>query len=224
MKRFLFLSVLIICGSCKKLTYQEHLERQGVITCGWYGKLTIKERNKVFPFNQARKILLISYPDYEIDPFNVWFKKIPGDSVVTPWGEKLPPITYKIVEYKPKADIKYPILDTFRLFNRIYSAYEVVELNQNQIDSLSNLMLNYTTNRKVKYATRTESCCYKPRNAIIFLDKNGIPVLNYEICFDCNREKTYPDKFIDCAKIALFKNFFKQYGIHYGIDSLKLTR
>ena len=224
MKRILFLFAFVILGSCKRLTFQEHLERQGEITCGWYGKLKPKERNKVFPFNQAHKVLLISYPDYEIDEYTIWTKTIPGDSAVTPWGEKLPPITYKYVGYKPQPNIKYPILDTFKLFNRIYSAYEIVELNQNQIDSLSHLMLNYTTNRKVKYATRTESCCYKPRNAIIFLNKNGVPIFNDEICFECGRDKIYPDAFSLCSKTELFKAFFKQCNIHYGIDSLKLTK
>ena len=169
-------------------------------------------------------MLLISYPDYEIDEYTVWTKKIPGDSVVTPWGEKLPPITYKYVEYKPQPDIKYAILDTFKLFGRIYSAYEIVELNQNQIDSLSNLIINYITDRKIKCATRTESCCYKPRNAIIFLDKNGVAVSSYEICFECGKEKIYPDAFTLCSKTKLFEGFFKKCNIHYGIDSLKLTK
>jgi hypothetical protein len=224
MKSNCLLYVVIIFIGCNRLTYQEHLERQGEIKCGWYGKLKPDERNKVFPFNQARKVLLISYPNYEIDEYAVWTKPILSDSVVTPWGEKLPPITYKYVQYKPQPNIKYPILDTFKLFNRIYWAYEIIELNQNQRDSLSNLMLNYTTDRKIKYATRSESCCYKPRNAIVFLDKNNVAISNYEICFECGRYKIYPDVFDLCSKIDLFNDFFKQCSIHYGIDSLHLAK
>jgi hypothetical protein len=129
------------------------------------------------------------------------------------------------VQYKPKTEIKYPILDTLKLFDRIYSAYEIVELNQNQVDSLSNLMLNYTTNRKLMYETRTESCCYVPRNAVVFLDKNGAAILNYEICFSCGVSKVYPYVLSSrCNKIELFKAFFKQCNIHYGTDSLKITK
>ena len=194
MEKTLFLFAIIIFCGCNRMKYEERLERKGEIKCGWYGKMKPQERLKVFPFNQANKILLISFPDYEIDEYTVIRKTIFGDSVITPWGEKLPPIDIDYVYEKPKTKITRPILDTFKLFDRVYSVYEIVKLNQSQIDSLSNLVFNYKLNRKTRYTTITESCCYKPRNAIIFLDKNGEPILNYEICFECSRNKVYPLK------------------------------
>jgi hypothetical protein len=227
MRKILFLFALIICFSCNNQRYYERLERQGKIKCGWYGKMKTPERNKIFPFNQASKVLLISYPDYEVYEYSFVKKSIGYDSILTPWGEKWLPTTnpQKYVIEKEKVKIRYPILDTLKLFDRIYSAYEMVELNQNQIDSLSNIMLNYTTNRKTGLEIRTVSCCYLPRNAIVFFDKKGVPILNYEICFECGRVQIYPDVLSTrCSKSELFRAFFKQCKIHYGIDSLKILK
>jgi hypothetical protein len=221
MKKALFLYAVIIFSSCNILRYEERLERQGKIKCGWYGKMKAEERRKVFPFNQTEKVVLISYPDYEIDENNILVRA--ADYVITPWGEKLPPKNNDYIEEAQIAKITKPILDTLKLFNRIYSVYEMITLNENQIDSLSHLILNYKRNRKLKYETTSETCCYKPRNAIVFLNKKGEPILNYEICFECNRSKIYPNNplYEACSKIELFKDFFKQCAVHYGVDSLK---
>ena len=64
MKFFYCFAVLIFFSSCNRMAYEERLERKGKIKCGWYGKMTTEERRNAFPFNQAHKIVLISYPNY----------------------------------------------------------------------------------------------------------------------------------------------------------------
>ena len=58
-------------------------------------------------------------------------------------------------------------------------------------------------------------------------DKDGIPVFNFEICFECseslvfkNFEVVSENQFEDkCMNYELYKDFFKQCQIHYGIDT-----
>ncbi len=60
---------------------------------------------------------------------------------------------------------------------------------------------------------------------IVFLGKNDVPIFNYEICFECGKDKAYPYLLSTrCRKIDLFKDFFRQCNIHYGVDSLKLIK
>ena len=217
MKKILILIALIIFSNCNRIRYEKRLREQGKIKCGWYGKMNTQERRATFPFNEARKVLLISFPNYEVDMFTL-SKREP---VITPWGEILQPPGYE----QAKVKITQPILDTIKGLGRIYSIYEMVELNQTQIDSLSHLMLNYKQNITLKYQTTSESCCYKPRNAVIFLDKNNQPLLNFEICFECFITKVFPTQlnFTECTNFKLYNDFFKQCHIHYGVDSLKIN-
>lgn len=36
------------------------------VECGFFGTKTVEERNSIFPFSEAEKILLISYPNAEV--------------------------------------------------------------------------------------------------------------------------------------------------------------
>ncbi len=213
MKKIIIFASLIFFSSCNRQAYEARLERKGKIKCGWYGKMTTEQRRKTFPFSEADKIVLVSYPNYAT---NYVYEEI-----TTPWGEKLPGMTVE------KYIINQPIIDTLKIFHRRYLVYEKEELNQNQIDSLSHVYFNYTQNRKTKFSKISMSCCYKPRNSIIIYNKKGIPIFNFEICFQCpgyeisiNSEEKNGFLFYDkCMDYELYKVFFKQCQIHYGIDT-----
>lgn len=216
MYKFLLLILLIGLTNCNRQRYEERLERKGKIKCGWYGKLSTQEQRTKFPFNKAHKVVIVSFPDYENDGL-VTRKK---DSVITPWGEFL---GFNEFSEQPKVQITRPILDTLKLFKRTYSVYEKVQLNLNQVDSLSNLMLNYKKNRQLRYGKIEWGCCYRPRNAIIFYDKNDKPFYNLEICFECSMKAiySYEDTFQECFDFELYRDFFKNCHIRYGVDSLR---
>ena len=217
MKRIIYLSILILLSSCNRVAYEQRLERKGKIKCGWYGKMTTEQRRKTFPFSEAHKIVLVSYPNYATSYAYLI------DSITTPWGEKLPFGSVTKSYFK----ITQPFIDTIKVFYRQYLAYEKAELSQNQIDALSNLYFNYKKNRKTRIVKTYVSCCYKPRNSILFYDKDGIPVFNFEICFECseslvfkNFEVVSENQFEDkCMNYELYKDFFKQCQIKYGIES-----
>ena len=187
------LFTILFFSNCQKYIYirEQQLHESGKIHCGWYGKKTIAECRKTYPFSEAAKVVLISFPDYEISENEVLSKTVTViDTVVSPTGEKLPmPRTYTkyLMGKEIPVKITKPILDTLRVFDKIYSIYEIKELNQQQIDSLSHLCVNYTTNIPLRYSSRGISCCYKPRNAIIFYDKYNQPIMDFEICFECTR-------------------------------------
>jgi hypothetical protein len=179
--------------------------------------MKVEERRKLFPFDESEKVLLISYSDFRMENDS---KFKPEIKLTTPWGEPLPVVN---------AINRVPILDTFRILGREYLAYEVVALNQGQIDSLSHLVFNYKLGKKPPAGlTMTVKGCYNPRNCILFFDKDNTPILNVEICFECKNmyyyarspQNAYLHNSI-CSKTDLFKAFFKQNNIHYGVDSLR---
>ena len=100
------------------------------IKWGLYGKKTVEERRATFPFSEAKKVVLVAFPSpYAVfeDEEDDMLKK---DSVdLVGWGLNVVK-TYKL----PKQEYKY-------------IAIEKIELNQNQIDSLSHILINY----KLKY-------------------------------------------------------------------------
>lgn len=166
-KLIVIMPVLLFLLSCQKYTYkrEQRLREQGKIHCGWYGKKTIAECRKMYPFNKAAKILLISFPDYEIDEYSL--HRV-FDTIIAPNGEKLL-MPRTVLGSNMVVKITQPVLDTIKIFRRIYSVYEKLELLESQIDTLSNLCENYTTNYRLIYGTKSITCCYKPRNAIVFL-------------------------------------------------------
>jgi hypothetical protein len=63
--------------------------------------------------------------------------------------------------------------------------------------------------------------CYNPRNAILFLDRNGKVFESIEICFECQKTKESSEKILfgqmRDEKMNMLKQFFKSAGIVYGI-------
>jgi hypothetical protein len=170
--------------------------------CGWYGNKTVKQRNKVFPFNKAKKVLLISYDNYAL----VYGMHLDSASHTKKY----------IREWK--ATVKDSI--------RIYKTIEEKYLDPDDIEELSNIFINYTLKSKPKgFLTVTEVNCYEPRNSILFLDEKGAVMCCYEVCFECMNSFLWPDpddveEYADVEECfprrELIRELFVKNGITYG--------
>ncbi len=202
---FLFLGLNGYCQSSK-------------IKWGLYGKKTVEERRATFPFSEAKKVVLVAFPSPNAvfeDEDDDMSKK---DSIdIVGWGLNVLK-TYKLPQREDK-----------------YIAIEKIELNQNQIDSLSHILINYKLKNDKLPETYTvyASGCYVPRNAILFLDSNETVISYFEICFECHEFSQLPmDKTIinmntisnlpEAKKMLdLIWGFMKSCGIKYGVVSKK---
>ena len=96
---------------------------------------------------------------------------------------------------------------------------EVKTLNKTEVQNLTNII--YNTGYKGHIFTISESGCYNPRNAILFVDAIGKTFAFIEICFQCQGRRTSSAKvkvgeFCN-QKYDLLKDFFKNAGIEIGI-------
>ena len=147
------------------------------IKWGLYGKKSVEERRATFPFSEAKKVVLVAFPSPNAvfeDEEDDMLKK---DSIdIVGWGLNVVK-TFKLPERETK-----------------YIAIEMIELNQNQIDSLSHILINYKLKNDKLPETYTvyASGCYEPRNAILFLDSNNTVISYFEICFECHEFSQLP--------------------------------
>ena len=158
----LFLSLTTV-GYCQEDDYN----------CGWYGNKTVEERNKLFPFNEAKKVLLISYSNREL-----------GDSLETRDPDLF--TVEKAREYNPDIISKFVFLsDEYR--PAIYFTLEEKELSRGSINELSHILCNFIIKPgdENKGKLSMHSMCYTPRNSILFFDENDKIICCYEICFEC---------------------------------------
>jgi len=100
---------------------------------------------------------------------------------------------------------------------KIQEIPEIIPLNKNQIDSLTDILYNYDYESNVGTITHN---CFNPRHAIVFLD-NSDKVIGYiEICFECSGNQTSDEKIKTgnfCGgKYDLLQDFFKHIGIERG--------
>jgi len=170
--------------------------------CGWYGTKTVAERNAMFPFNKAKKVVLVSY----YSPFEAKDLKSDLDTIT-----KL-----KVVRGVYGSDI--------------YNIIETKELDQDWINQLSHILVNYTIKKKKpgEIILISETACYDPRNSILFYDENNTIICCYEICFYCFKTNMWPDPddvngYADVenckfTRIDELKHIFRKNGITYGID------
>jgi hypothetical protein len=102
-------------------------QQEDEVKCGWYGKKTVAERNQMFPFNSAKRVVYISY--YENENYSDYYddngKIVSNDSLL---NIHLTKIATKIFYLKNGGK---------------YFAKEIVELNTEQINNLSNLVFNF---------------------------------------------------------------------------------
>ena len=182
------------------------------IKWGLYGKKTVKERRATFPFSEARKVLLISFPD-------------PNMHVENDSGERLKVDSLNLMSWNVK------FIKSFELpgKNYKYFATEIVELNQNQMDSLSHILLNYKFKKKKLSNITLMPTGFNPKNAILFLNSDNKVFSYIELCSQGFQlfqepEETIPDLGIfgqmreSWKMIDLIRDFFKSNGIKEGFE------
>jgi sporulation protein YlmC with PRC-barrel domain len=196
--------------------FQVGFSQNSNMKCGWYGKMPLQKRLNTFPFNNAKKVLLISfYPTQRVVNIidkNGNIKEEVKDSI---WKAKMESTSLKTFHIK-EAEFDY-------------YANEVYELNSKEINELSNLILNFKIKKKTSLLIEQIPGCYEPRNAILFLDENENVISRIEICFACNGIYQLPKETIKdfslfphidiCSEIFNhYKKIFRNGGIKYGID------
>lgn len=201
--RYIIVFIFLIGFNC--------FSQNSKIKWGLYGKKTVEERRATFPFSDAKKVLLVAFPD-------------PNRSVVNDeTGEELKVDSINLIRWNVK------FIKSFELpqSEKKYFATEIVELNQNQIDSLSHILLNYKFKKnKISNFTLMPTSFY-PKNAILFLDSNNKVFSYIELCsggfqFTQLPEQTIPYFNIfgqmreSWKMIDLIRDFFKANGITQG--------
>ena len=182
------------------------------VKCGFFGNKTIEQRNATFPFKESVKILMISYPNEDgfiIEDDNGESRTSENDSLdLVKFGFKIKK------EFRFKIKVNLPI--------KHYDATKIVELNQNDIDTLSNRIINYKYKKikKNKPISISTANCFTPRNAILFLNKFDKVISVLEICFECSQYYLHPNSYEFCNTIGIgcdqeldyFKKLFKNAG------------
>jgi hypothetical protein len=178
-------------------------------------KYTVAQRLKKYPFSMAAKIEAVSfrYMDRRRDILIGDSVKIYDDGI----RSKLPDSLLNKNSYENKYEsglhIEHQILNYSSLL-------ELRELDDKQIDKLTDLIFNTTVKKKINNYADPGFDCYQPRNALVFYDKNGIVYDFLEICFECERYRSLLDKISigsNCnQKFDLLKQFFIDIGIQFG--------
>ena len=208
--------MLFNCGFMNKIfllflfCLQFAFSQEEEVKCGWYGNKTVEERNKIFPFNEAKKVVYISFYGTELG-FDEYLddngKLITNDSLLDIHLSKLAVKVFKLKD------------------NKKYFAKEVVELSTEQINNLSNLVFNFEIKYGEKVYTLYSTKCYIPRNAILFLDGDNKVIAHTEVCFECFKYSSdWSDSFDSLVGVEacddvfkILKHFFKTAGIKFGI-------
>jgi len=195
MKPLLLFITLLFCF--KPIFAQEALD------CGYYGNKTVEERNALFPFNNAKKVVLISYANgvgkiqQEIRDTVAFMKRF-----------------YVIEELRFTVEKR----------SFFYLVKEQHNLSQDGINRLSDILINYKLKKKpvTDGCPSGNLCSYNPHNAVLFYDEYGIVICCYEVCFECENSFIIPDNAalsnaVCCleAQINEVKKLFTDQGIKY---------
>ena len=162
--------------------------------CARLKSMPLAERLKLYPFNRASKIQLVSFKSNSDTAFGEYYK------------DSLPRMNDTICYSK-----------LFELQNLLPSQVDSLT------DIIYNYGFKFKYKPKGNvYFIGSIMQCYNPRNAILFLDKHKNVFEFIEICFECDRTQTSSDRVSVGAKcnqkLLLLKNFFKKTGIEYGIS------
>ena len=165
---------------------------------------SLGERLKFFPFNQYKKVMLISF-------------ELPEPSAEINNAGKTQPKNHNEKEFTLALLAKKQKLDQTRIKeNRILSALEIDKLT----DILYNFGYKSTKSYKGLLIGDDGYSCYNPRNAIVFLDEKGLIAEYIEICFECHRREDSSEKIktgeFCTEKYDLIRKYFYTVGIKYG--------
>jgi hypothetical protein len=220
-KLTLLFSLICLAGFAQKKKYdvmkppteppskEDYEVVQKRMACIHRNKYSPVDRLKFFPFNEYKKIMLISFelPEPSSD---IMFTDTTKARIKNPIKEK---ITLALLAKKQKLD------HTRIKEKKILSALEV--------DKLTDVLYNfgYTSTKSYKnllYPADDGYNCYNPRNAIVFLDEKGLIAEYIEICFECHRREESSEKMktgeFCTEKYDLIRKYFYANGIKYGTN------
>lgn len=227
MKAYSLLFVLFLISSCRSNDPQkwsrERMQRYDAgIKCQLGTKYDVEKRRLMFPFNKAKKILVIAYRNFEVVTFIP--PKEAFDTILVDGKQK---IVSKIVHIPTLCEQK-EVIKTWNIrnlgeHNAQYCVIESVDLSLSQMDSLSNLLFNFELNKSPWQAS--ELGCYTPRNSVLFLGENEEVIATIEICFECRnlnfsfekQDERALDSFCPQQQESL-RAFFSSIGIKYGVN------
>lgn len=181
--------------------------------CGYYGKKTVAERNKMFPFNKTKRVVLIAYPNHNLSLPEYEL----ADTLTVDEAKTIDPDVIKKYVVQPEGSKRA----------RVYFVTEEKELGTAAKNELSNILCNYTMDRKVDEFSGVGNMCYFPRNSALFLDENDAVICCFEICFECDNTALWPDadelniyaRATACdGRFEELKKLFRKNGIVYGLD------
>jgi hypothetical protein len=179
--------------------------------CVFKYRYTTAQRLRKYPYSKAVKILAVSYPCYCAIPHaNIIINKPDGkkDTIDKAAKDTLP---------------KQGLL----IYNGVLNQSDIKEiktLTSGQINQLTNII--YNTDVKVHQrlgpylVENGGGGCFEPRNALVFINKDGKVFDYFEICFECHvadsksREITLGS---GCnQKFELLRQYLISLGIKYG--------
>lgn len=160
--------------------------------------ISFKNRIQNFPFNLTSQIVFISY--------KTKFDNKSKDSLqFDAEGMQLQKLLNSIKIGQDSINEKYFL--------------ESKKLDFKQTEKLTDVFFNYGF--KSKYYVTSDTKCYEPRNAIIFINKDNKVIAFIEICFACQHIRSSDQKIgfgEYCEqKYDLVKEIFKESGIKYGV-------
>lgn len=187
-------------------------QRKSNLECGFFGTITIEQRNNLFPFSKAKKVIMISYPNED------GFVIMNDDG--TTRTSKNDSLDLAKFGFKIAKEFKFQYNDTLPI--KVFDATKMVKLDINEINDLSNLMFNYNYKviNKKKPIESSFTKCYTPRNAFVFLDEKENVVSVLEICFECQQYYLIPnsENFGDVLgkKCDITLDYFKKIFLEKG--------
>jgi hypothetical protein len=162
--------------------------------CSKVRSISPGERRKLYPFNKAALIQLVS------------FKSNIDQKTGEPYKDSL------------------PLLHDTVCFSKLFEVKTLTNFQSDSLSDLIfnyGFISRYKPKGNV-YFISTVLQCYNPRNAILFLDKDRKVFEFIEICFECERTKSSSDRVsigTECnQKLQLLKSLFKQVGIRFGLS------
>jgi hypothetical protein len=202
MRFFIFINVLLwvenSIGQTNNLVRPPHQpissEFEEINTnCTRRANKSFSERLKHYPFNLTTEVRLVSFKD-NIDTIN---------------GQ---------IEYGRDS---LPRMNDTICYSKLY---EIKKLTFAEVDRLTDIFYNYGIpyhRPSGKFHIGSMIQCYNPRNAILFMNKDGKAFEFIEICFECERTKESSEKIslgqMCDQKLEMIKDIFKKAGIEYGI-------
>lgn len=183
------LFTLISCGSQykQKLFYKN-------MSCVKQDKLTVSERNKIYPYNISAKVVLATY--------------LPKEKGAQVMGSEMQDYFRSLKEDRILFDKK-----RFK---------EFIYLKDNQKNELTDIIFNYGYKKNLNIGMH--SLCYMPNNAILFLDKDDNLLEFIEICFDCNEFRTSNEEITLGDKCMQKMNLLDDFFLKSGIKETKVLR